>query len=361
MAITNQVSRKVLVLQNTDAEVSTNQVYAAHYEWRVDGELTLPVPTVIDSLKHGDAAFSIYRVDVSVNVGGTSTYQILIKSYDTAGLNPITHVSEYITIAGNKNRAAISVLNAAVPQNRSLECTVYESTALIPASDMTVTLVAEDFANMDPARDGHRILNEAAVVQAQRPDIQFTDSGVAQVSVSDDSINNRTVINVEVPATSFGFIGQYLHSDLTLAQHQLLYGAGWVLADGVTSCVGSTYGTVTGRTVVPDARSMILRGKNHTRADAFADPDGDKALGTQTQDKFESHTHTYTATAADDGTYPTGVAADAVFHFRNPATIPGGISGLVTDTISSTGALASTGGNETAPKTLTVNIFIKIS
>lgn len=335
MSITNQVSRKVLVLQNTDAEVSTNQVYAARYEFRVDGELALPVPTVIDSLKHTDAAFSIYRVDVSVNTGGTSTYQVVIRSYDTAGLNPIIHVNESLTISGNKNRAAIPILDAAVPQNRSLECTVYELTALVPASDMTITVIAEDFADMDPARDGHRILNDAAVVQAQRPDLQFLDP----LTVTDDAPNNRTIIGFD--NNQFGFIGQYLESDLTLAQHQALYGTGWVLADGITSCVGTTYGTITGRTVVPDARSMILRGKNHSRADAFADPDGDKALGTQTQDKFESHTHTWSNSSASINAGGNWSANnDQVFFSENTS---------------------ATGGNETAPKTLTVNIFIKIN
>lgn len=364
MSLTRQVSRKVLILQPSNAEVSTAQVYAARYEWRVDGELTIPVSSVIDSLKHVDAKFSIYRVDVSVNKGGTSQYQVLIKSYDTAGANPVVHVDEYITLTGDRNRISIAVNNAAVAENRSLELSLLESTPGIPAQDMTVTLIAEDFAELSPERLGHRILDEAEVVQAQRPDLRFSnlvveDDALANATnitarailnnaatelpvrkalqfkgaaVSDDSINNRTVVDM-------GFIGQYLESDLTLAQHQALYGSGWVLADGVTSCVGTTYGTITGRTVVPDARSMILRGKNHSRADAFADPDGDKALGTQTQDKFESHTHNITGgTTGNAGNMQN---SDCTANNR-------------------TGVTQATGGNETAPKTLTVNIFIKI-
>lgn len=341
MSITRQVSRRALILQPSDAEVSTNQVYAARYEWRVDGELSIPSPTVIDSLKHTDASFSIYRVDVSVNIGGTSQYQILIKSYDTAGLNPVIHVDEYITLTGNKNRISVAVLNAAVDQNRSLELTLLENSAAVAASDMTVTLIAEDFADMTPARDGHRVLNAAAVVQAQRPDLQFKGANVI-----DDSINNRTIVDM-------GFIGQYLESDLTLAQHQTLYGVGWVLADGVTSCVGTTYGSVTGRLVVPDARSMVLRGKNHSRADAFADPDGDKALGTETQDKFETHTHIQNAHSHVLTVHSSGAG---------PRALSGSATQLnSTNTEPATATNQNTGSNETAPKTLTVNIFIKIN
>lgn len=331
MAITRQTERRVLILQPTNAEVSTNQVYAARYEWRVDGELTVPVSTVIDSLKHTDAAFSIYRVDVSVNVGGTSQYQILIKSYDTAGLNPVIHVDDYVTITGNKNRISIPVLDAAVDENRSLELTIYENSVGVPASDMTVTLIAEDFADMSPLREGHRILDESNTVMAQRPDLKFNGAGL---SVTDDSGNNRTVVTLDQ-----GYIGQYLHSSLTESQMQTLYGVGWILADG-RSVAGSAWATLTGNTNAPDARDMFLRGKNNGRADAFANPDGDQALGTQNQDKFESHTHTYTFGQGDtSNVYPI---ADGNTNLVNQPT-------------------SATGGNETAPKSLIVNIFIKIN
>jgi hypothetical protein len=333
MALTRQVERRVLILTPTNAEVSTNQVYAARYEWRVDGELTLPTTTIIDSLKHVDAAFSIYRVDVSVNEGGTSEYRVIIKSYDTAGLNPVTHVDNLVTITGDRNRVSIPVLNAAVDQNTSLELTIFENSVGMPAKDMTVTLIAEDFADLQPEREGHRILDESNVVFAQRPDLKFD----TPFTVTDDAINNRTVVSMNT-----GFIGQMLESMLSEAQMQALYGTGWILADG-RSVVGSTYESITGFTNAPDARSMILRGKNYSRADAFADPDGDKAVGTQTQDKFESHTHTTT--------------------FRPVQGLNNGGNNLRSteeQNVGSDAPTAASGGNETAPKTLTVNIFIKI-
>ncbi len=190
MSLTKQTERRVLILQPTNAEVSTNQVYAARYEWPINGELTFPAPTIIDSLRHTDAAFSIYRIDVSVEQGGTSQYQITIKSYDTAGLNPVTHVDDYITITGDKNRISIPVLNAAVPQNSSLELTVFESSVGTPASDMTVTLIAEDFASIRPERLGHRIVNSADTVMAQEPDLKFIGA-----TLSDDPTVKTVVRN----------------------------------------------------------------------------------------------------------------------------------------------------------------------
>jgi hypothetical protein len=337
MALTRQTERRVLILQPTDAEVSTNQIIAPQYEWRVDGELTVPVTKVIDSLKHTDAAFTIHRVDVSVNTGGTSTYQVVIKSYDTAGVLQSIHVDDYVTLTGDRTRISIAVLDGAVPENSSLELTLFESSVGVPASDMTITLLTEEFSQLLIEREGHRILDDAAVVQAQRPDLQFAGAGL---ETSDDSLNDRTVVMLNQ-----GFIGQMLDSMLSEAQMQSLYGSGWILADG-RSVIGSTYHSVTGSTTAPDARGLIKRARNYTRADAFADPDGDKAAGTQTQDKFKSHTHTLSQNPIQ--TLANGTPG-------NFSHIVGGTEGYNTVTNS------NTGGNETAPKSLTVNTFLKIN
>jgi hypothetical protein len=332
MAVTRQVSRRALILQPSNAEVSTNQVYAPRYEFLVDGELSLPVPRIINSLKHTDAAASIYRVDISVNKGGTSSYRVLITSYNQLGVDPIVHVDEVITLTTDRLRTTIPVIDAAVGENRSLECTITEQTPLFPATDMTVTVIMEDFADITVDRQGHRIVDVAGNVQAQKPDLQFIGA-----VITEDNVNQRTVVNI-------GFIGQYLESDLTLAQHQSLYGNGWVLADGVTSCVGSLYETITGRTVVPDARGVFLRGKNNGSATAFANPDGDLALGTLTQDKLRAHTHSIGQNLSN---FDNGGPSDDWSRVQTTGT--------------QNVATTSTGGNETAPKSLTVNIFIKIN
>lgn len=190
MALTSQPSRRVLVLQPTNAEVSTIQSYTPRYEWPVDNELMLPVATTM-GMRHTEASFTIHRVDVSVILGGTSQYRLEIISYDTAGLNPITHVDQLVIITGNRERISVAVADAAVDENRSLELFITETSALIPVDGMTVTLIAEDFAEIDPIREGHLILDEDAITMAVRPALQFVG-----LEVTDDAFNNRTVVSL---------------------------------------------------------------------------------------------------------------------------------------------------------------------
>lgn len=369
MAVTRQTSRKTLILQPTNAEVSTNQVYAPRYEFLVDGELTLPVPRIINSLKHTDAAASIYRVDVSVNKGGTSQYNIQIISYNQLGVDPIIHVDQTITLDTDRLRTTIPVTDAAVGENRSLECVVTEVNANVPATDMTVTIIMEDFADLQVERRGHRILDGDGIVQPQKDDLQFTGA-----NVSEDVLNQRTVVDV-------GFIGQMINSMLTEAQMQTLYGTGWILSDG-RSVAGSLYEAVTGAGNVPDARGAGLRGKNNGRNDGNQDPDGERSLGSYQADTFGSHTHIQNAHTHIQNDHNHSVAATSG---NTGGTVIAGILSevnrvsrgltvardLVTDasTVLSTQATNqnttatnnNTGGNETRMKNIATNIFIKIN
>ena len=55
------------------------------------------------------------------------------------------------------------------------------------------------------------------------------------------------------------------------------HGSGWVLADG-REVPGTKYARLVGPRV-PDLRGLFLRGINVGRADAFADPDGERTPG----------------------------------------------------------------------------------
>lgn len=136
-------------------------------------------------------------------------------------------------------------------------------------------------------------------------------------------------------------VGTILESMLTEAQFQTQLGnpspATWVLADG-RSAVGTTYQSITGFSTVPDLRGIFTRGKNNGRSDGNQNPDGDLPLGTYTADKFASHSHTGAAAPAANGP----PAATTLNYFGNTT------SGV-------------TGGNETAPKNVTVNCFIRIN
>jgi hypothetical protein len=130
-------------------------------------------------------------------------------------------------------------------------------------------------------------------------------------------------------------IGTIIHSMLTTSQFASEYGDNWVLADG-RSVTGTKYALVTGNTTIPDMRGAFLRAKGSTY-----NPDGDLALGTYSADKFASHTHSIGQTLS-----------------TTPASGGNGFAGG--DYALQTGMGAS-GSNETAPKSITVNVFIRIN
>jgi hypothetical protein len=153
-------------------------------------------------------------------------------------------------------------------------------------------------------------------------------------------------------------VGSVIHSMLTESQFQSQAGNGWVLADG-RSCAGTVYNTITGAGAVPDLRDVFLRGKGNGRG---VNPDGNLALGTYSAAKYASHTHQEQSCSYDS----TGVATPA--YLLNMSTggvdytifaIPGGsIERVATSWPLNT---VASGGNETAPVSVTVNIFIRIN
>ena len=152
-------------------------------------------------------------------------------------------------------------------------------------------------------------------------------------------------------------VGDIQQSMLTEAQIQTEYGTGWVLMDG-RDVTGSSYATITGNTTLPDARGQFLRGKNNGRVDGQENPDGDSTLGLQQTDKAQGHTH--------------------AMAFAYGGTIPAGSWGVIQNSSAKSSAAANTSimdvdlfddgvndaprtGKETAPKNITINIFIKIN
>ncbi len=152
-------------------------------------------------------------------------------------------------------------------------------------------------------------------------------------------------------------IGAIKNSMLTEVQFQAQNGSGWVLCDG-RDVTGSDYDTLTGNTTLPDARGQFLRGKSHARADGQENPDGDSTLGLQQTDKAQGHTH--------------------AMAFAYGGTIPAGSWGVIQNSSAKSSAAANTSimdvdlfddgvndaprtGKETAPKNITINIFIKIN
>lgn len=135
-------------------------------------------------------------------------------------------------------------------------------------------------------------------------------------------------------------IGSIVDSMLTEDQFQAQIGdpspETWILADG-RDITGTSLNLLTGQTTAPDLRGIFTRGKNNGRVDGNQNPDGNLALGTYTADKFLSHSHSY---REPGGGGASGQSGDQ------------GLIGV------NTGAA---GANETAPKNVTVNKFIRIN
>ena len=153
---------------------------------------------------------------------------------------------------------------------------------------------------------------------------------------------------IDVSIQDYGSIGDIIHSMLTEEKFIAENGAGWVLADG-RDVTGSKYDTLILGGLggnIPDMRGQFLRGKNNGRSDGQENPDGEIDLGIFTNQKVGSHRHR--TSAAYSGRY-------------GGYTLSGTRGVFAVNSGSGTADYTDfDGGNETAPKNITVNIFIKI-
>jgi hypothetical protein len=155
-------------------------------------------------------------------------------------------------------------------------------------------------------------------------------------------------------------IGDIRHSRLSEEQFQALNGNSWVLYDD-RNVEGTDLASLTGMTVLDDARGLVLRGKNHGRNDGFED-ETERALGSNQMDQMQKI---------------EGGPLDRVWALS-------GSAGALRSTVSGTSARATTGSNserqfsfdssfspnartsatnagETRMRNIAVNIFIKIN
>ncbi len=139
-------------------------------------------------------------------------------------------------------------------------------------------------------------------------------------------------------------VGSIVHSMLDQTTFQGLTSTKWVLADG-RSVAGSAYESITGNSTIPDLRGIFLRGKNNSRSSG-GNTGGDLALGTSQTDFLKSHTHSvpgFLYTASGAGQLAT-TGANGSQHTDANVLVTG-----------------ATGVSETAPRSVTVNIFIRIN
>lgn len=137
-------------------------------------------------------------------------------------------------------------------------------------------------------------------------------------------------------------VGDIKASMLTESQFQAQRNTTWVLMDG-RDVTGSDYDTLTGNAIIPDARGRFLRMQNNGTS---INPDG-TGLGGAQSDQVASHSHSVTVQARDtsnNGSQRIHTGIDTGGNLLN--------FGFTS---------SSFGGNETRPKSLTVNYFIKIN
>jgi hypothetical protein len=201
-----------------------------------------------------------------------------------------------------------------------------------------------------------------STVPVQQEAIQFNNP-VSESSLASIGAIGNYLLNVIAPVgTIWGSMlfdsGDGTHPNNSF-QSQL--GSGnpnpptWVLADG-RDVTGSRYQTLTGNTHIPDLRGIMIRAANNggsaagTRADGKQNPDGNLAPGTYSADKLASHTHTFqTDYILNTSTGSRGAGNDGDTYGTNPVQLDNQIK------------INNTGGNETAPKNVTINYFIRIN
>jgi hypothetical protein len=156
-----------------------------------------------------------------------------------------------------------------------------------------------------------------------------------------------------------GNLGEIRQSILAPDAFQRIYGPEWVLMDGrLLSETDSLYreGLWPHRNI-PDARGVYLRATNMGRSAAYGSPDGDAhPCGTFLHDQIGSHTHsiaaphTYYIMSKPKSVCPLpGLSAGGAFNDGNGITREEPVQP------------AAFGGNETRPRTLVVNTYIKIN
>lgn len=153
-------------------------------------------------------------------------------------------------------------------------------------------------------------------------------------------------------------LGDLIFSVLTLAQFQAVRNTTWVLPNG-TSIVGSDLHALTGFTTAFEMRGEFIRILDNGRG-----VDSGRTMGSAQSEAFGSHTHTATLTlnktlgggGSTTGTWnqaATGGPPITATHIMDATAQPTLSGGTLT--------VASSGGAETRPRNIAVNVFLKIN
>lgn len=193
MALTKQISSRALILSPSTAEVTTAQTIAPYYVFNVAGVLNIPIKEHFDCGRyiHADQTFAAAKV--SVRKGGTSQYDLQLKSYDMNGGDEVIHIN--LTGLQFLNDNALTTLvfaNNSILAERVLVMSLFESEAGTPVEDFNLTVVSSLFADLDNVDnpvinsvDGPPLSNPQAYPLNAGKAIGITPSGVDYASADD--------------------------------------------------------------------------------------------------------------------------------------------------------------------------------
>ncbi len=155
-------------------------------------------------------------------------------------------------------------------------------------------------------------------------------------------------------------VGEIRYSILTRDQFRGLYGEEWDLMQGQKLEEDSDLLALWGKERIPDPRGIFLRCSNGERDSGTGNPDGNLDAGAYQLDQFKSHNH------IDSG------HSHPLFGCGTGVHLPGG-TGMAAIDVNSNGLklgqdavrggsahIQNTGGNETRPRCISVNAFIKL-
>ncbi len=155
-----------------------------------------------------------------------------------------------------------------------------------------------------------------------------------------------------------GRVGEIRYSILTIQQFQEKYGPEWELMKGQAIPSDSELLHLWGQIKVPDARGLFLRSSQVGREDEMGNPDGEVAVGAYQADSFKEHDHGggnhnhSTSLELTASRNPNGRQCNtvAICHPRHQ-DVHSSYSGKI---------IKSEGAEETRPRCVTVNTFIKL-
>lgn len=203
MALTKQISNRALILSPTTAEVTTAQTIAPYYDFRVDGVLDLDLEESLDAGRYIHADQNFISAKISVLKGGTSEYDISVKSYNSAGGDEVTHINLTNQQFNTDNSiTTLAFVESSISAERTLVFSIVESVSAVPIEDFCLTIVSDTFASLEAVGspsvaklEGPTLTNPQVFNLDANKVIAITSSGPDYGS-SDDVASARTCIGI---------------------------------------------------------------------------------------------------------------------------------------------------------------------